>query len=188
MIRLELRCVPRSGRADLAWLADLTGALDEICDFLLRAELATQIGSERVLGPEELARAVDGHAVEQGSPIVHLRDGSTIIELAAQLVDSTIPVQVLASVALLFKRGPEVAAWPGHIKKAWYESRAEAEQARHAYRRITAGSTVEVVEDDVDRSPQRHDVAEPTRGGSRRRREGKSDMPTGVRKSPPLNN
>jgi len=117
MIRLELRCVPRSGRADLAWLADLTGSLDEICDFLLRAELATQIGSERVLGPEELARAVDGHAVEQGSPIVHLRDGSTIIELAAQLVDSTIPVQVLASVALLFKRGPEVAAWPGHIKK-----------------------------------------------------------------------
>ena len=184
MIRLELRCTPSSGRTDLAWLADLTGSLDEICDFLLRTEIADQVGRDRPLRPDELARVVDGQAIEQGSPIVHVRDGSTIIQLAAQLVDSTIPVQVLASVALLFKKGPEVAAWPGHVKKAWYEARAEAEQGRHAYQRITVGSTVEIVEDDVGRATTRPN--EPTQERSRRGGPDNADLPHGVTQAPPL--
>jgi hypothetical protein len=183
MMRLELRCEPSSGHPDLAWLADLTWSLDEIYDFLLRAEISEQVGRELTLRAADLAAVVEERAVGQSSPIVHVREGSMIIELAAQLVDSTVPVQVLASLALLVKKGPELAAWPAHVKKAWYEGQAEAEQAKAAYRRMQEGSLVEVVEDGGD-APLETPPKKPTRRP--RGRDRNADLPPGVRASPPL--
>jgi hypothetical protein len=47
MIRLTLRCSPVAGAVDLGWLARLTGALDAIYVFSLRAEIADQAGRSR---------------------------------------------------------------------------------------------------------------------------------------------
>lgn len=148
MIRLGLRCTPVSGPPDLEWLADLTGSLNEIYDFLLHAEITEQVGRERDLRPEELARVVDGHAAAHGSPGVHVRDGSVGLELVTRLVDGTLPVRVLASVALLFTGGPEVDAWPPHVRRAWYGSQAAgAVRAKDAYQRICRRSRIAVVDD-----------------------------------------
>lgn len=190
MMRLELRCMPRTGRCDLAWLADLTGSLDEICDFLLRAELtaAVQEQTSSPLPSEQLERVVDGRAIQIGSPIVHVRDGPLIVELAAQLGNGTIPVQVLTSLGLLFTKGPELAAWPGHVKAAWYAARGDSEQVCQAYARTTQTSIVEVIGDVA--GSQRKEFEEPEAApgcpGAPLNRQVSADLPPGVRRAPSL--
>lgn len=193
MMRLELRCTPRSGRCDLAWLADLTGSLDEICDFLLRAELTAAVREETPTGlpGEQLHRVVDGRAIQIGSPIVHVRDGPLILELAAQLVNGTIPIQVLTSLGLLFTKGPEPAAWPGHIKAAWYAARSDSEQVWQAYARTTETSIVEVIEDLAGSGRKEVEGPESASGRTPRpdspgSRQVPADLPPGVRRAPAL--
>lgn len=177
MMRLALRCTPRTGPPDLAWFADLTGSLDEICDFLLRAEITAAVQEETptALPSEKMQQVVDGRAIHIGSPIVHVRDDSTIVELAALLVNGTILVQVLASLALLFKKGPEIAAWPDHVKAAWYAACTESEQARQSYERTREGSIVEVIEDLEGYGRKENNVSKP-----------EPLLPPGVRHAPPL--
>ena len=122
MIWLELRCSPSDRRADLAWLAELTGALAEICDFLLRAAIVAELEADASVADADLNTVVDGRAAEIGSPLVRLREDSTMIELAQVVVSGTVPVQVLAWLALLFRRGPELAGWPGKLTAQWYGS------------------------------------------------------------------
>ncbi|MGQ0773554.1 MAG: hypothetical protein ACT4NY_03900 [Pseudonocardiales bacterium] len=193
MMRLELRCTPRTGRCDLAWLADLTGSLDEICDFLLRAELTAAVQEETptALSSEQLQRVVDGRAIQIGSPIVRVRDGPLIVELAVQLVNGAIPVQVLTSLGLLFTKGPELAAWPGHVKAAWYAACRDAEQVWQAYARTREASIVEVIEDIAGsgRKEVEGPESEPGRTplpGSPGRRQVSADLPPGVRRAPSL--
>ncbi len=177
-MRLELRCTPRTGPPDLAWLADLTSSLDEICDFLLRAEITAAVQEETptALPSEQMQQIVDGRAIQIGSPIVHVRDDSTIVELAALFVNGTILVQVLVSLALLFKKGPEIASWPDHLKVAWYAACTESEQARQSYERTRKGSIVEVIENLEGSGRKEANAPEP-----------EPMLPRGVRRAPPLN-
>ncbi|MGH3871437.1 MAG: hypothetical protein ACRDSR_07985 [Pseudonocardiaceae bacterium] len=166
--------MPRAGPRDLTWLADLTGSLDGICGFLLRVEITAAVRGERLtaLPSEQMQQVVNGRVIQIGSPMVHIRDNSTIVELAALVVNGTILVQVLAWLALLFKNGPEIAGWPDHIKASWYAACSESEQARLSYQRTRERSIVEVIED-FERSGKEADVPEP-------------ELPPGVRHAPPL--
>lgn len=192
MMRLELRCTPRSGRPDLAWIADLTGSLDEICAFLLRAEITAAVHQEAraALGSEEVDRVVDGRAIQLGSPIVRIRDGPAVVELGAQLINDTMPVRALAALALLLVNGPELAAWPAHVKAAWYTAGTDAEQVRQSYQRTTEASIIEVIGDltgagrgEVHGSEP--ESAPPPPVGHRPGR-ASTDLPTGVRRSTAL--
>jgi hypothetical protein len=171
LIRLELRCTPRSGHADLAWLAGMTTSLSEVCEFLLRFEVAAAVA--------QLAPLPRADAVAQSSPLIRMRDGPTFIELGVRVGKSAVPPQALVVLALLVKNGPEVAAWPGHVRKAWYDVNSEAAKARQAYLRLTSGSVIEVVsqQPDISKLRDRH-----------RKRSKRHELPPGVSKVPPLSN
>jgi hypothetical protein len=188
MIRLTLRCSPVAGAVDLGWLARLTGALDAIYVFSLRAGIADQAGRSRDLTLDELALVVDGRAAEQGSPAVHLRDGPVVIELGVRLVGSTLPAQALAVVALLFAEGPTAAAWPTHVRAAWHGPGTVAEAARQAYEWIATTTTVEV--EDGGRGGKRDRPSPRRKGKGAKGRARAVDSPTelagSARFAPPL--
>lgn len=183
MIRLVLRCTPTTGTTDLHWLAALTASLDTICDFLLRAEIAEQVvRRERGLSSDSVARAVDGRAAEVGGPVVRVLEGPVVIELAARPVDGVLPVQMLASVAVLVTAGPSCDAWSEHVREAWFSALQEADAARTAHERLLGIARVQVVQDlDIRARPRRGD-------GSRRRdrKRDRADLAGGVRVAPPL--
>jgi hypothetical protein len=169
MIRLGLRCVPAQGRHDLAWLARLTGSLLEIYEFLLRSEIGARLAADRdrrALSADEQQLVIEGQAIEAGSPLVKLRGGSTRVELGAQ---TTLPLQTLSALALVLESGPEVAAWPGYLKQAWYGEGTQAARARQAYEWIRGSVDIRIVE-----------------GRSKKRRQQPADLPFGVRVAPPL--
>jgi hypothetical protein len=175
----------------LAWLAELTGALDEVCDFLLRAAIVGELETDADIADPDLATVVDGRAAEVGSPLVRLREGSTIIELAHVVVSGTVPVQVLAWLALLFRKGPALAAWPGQLTTTWYDSRADAVRVRQTFDRLQANSVVEIVGpvDAMEVGGARHPPRSPAKSQRRRDRKkgrAKGDLASGVHVSPPL--
>jgi hypothetical protein len=184
MIRLALRCVPADGPPDLTWVAGLTGSLDEIYQFLLRAEIGaylTQDGDHRAWTAAEAQKVVNGRATELGGPAVRLSDDPPVIELAADVVTTTLPVQALASLALLLGTGPDVAGWPRHVKRAWFGPGRESRTARRAYDWIRRKAVVQVVVADRAHAatrPPKHKMA----SGQKRR----ADLPPGVRRAPPL--
>ncbi|GIH06925.1 hypothetical protein Rhe02_49920 [Rhizocola hellebori] len=175
MIRLGLRCLPSHGRHDLAWLARLTGSLQEIYEFLLRTEIGAHLAADRDLRrltDDERQLVIDGQAIEAGSPLVKVRAGSTRVELRTRAPDGT-PVQALACLALMLESGPEVAAWPGHVKQAWFGESLAAARARQAHDWIRRSAVVHIVQDGSS-------------GKSVKKRRKGEDLPAGVRRSPPL--
>ena len=94
------------------------------------------------------------------------------------LRDSGIPAVVL--------KGPEAAAWPARVRKAWYESQGDAERARAAYERTRERSTVESVDDDIGSaavSTEHPALAHKDKKSAKREN---SNLPSGVRTAAPL--
>jgi hypothetical protein len=147
MMQMPLVLTPKQGRQDLAWLARTTGDLTEIYDFLLHAQLNADITEEptRPLTESELKAAVDGRAVQVGTPLVQASAGSMVLQLS-QYVDATVGVQILAALGLLLKKGPDIAAFPNKLRKAWYSSAEDALSARNAYERLKRESVISVDE------------------------------------------
>ena len=180
MIRLALRCLPAGGRPDLEWFSGLTGSLDQIYLFLLRAEIREQFAAsagDRRDRPDDLRRIIDGRAIELGTPTVRRWTGGLVIDLAVPVTTGAIPVQALASLGSLFAAGPEVAAWSHHLKRAWFDADDESAGVRQAYEWIRNRAAVSPV-----------DNAPPTlrKGRKGRKPRRQADLPAGVRRSPPL--
>lgn len=171
MLRLVLHCMPVSGRRDLDWLAGFTGSLNEVYGFLLRAEVGVQFGDDPARTADEIRRMVDGRVTELGRPVVAVHDDAGVLELALPTLMAT-PVQALTSLALLLTEGPEAAAWPPHVRQAWFGTGDEPASARQAYDWLRRSAVVEM-------TPARH---LPTTT----KREHPADFPVGVWRSPPL--
>lgn len=191
MLWLELRCTPRTGRIELAWLAELTGALDAIWHFLLRTDITAAVLEDPSAPPagEAMARIVDRQAVQTGSPVVHLAGGGMVIELGAPLDNGTIAVRALAAMALLLRDGPDAAGWPRQIKAAWHSSADDAGQARRAYQRVSVGTVVGVVQSRSEPDLRyAHTQPSPVLGPLPERRTYSewADLPPGVRRAKPL--
>src|SRR5438046_6307983 len=99
MIRLALRCLPADGRHELSWYTGLTGALDQIYQFLLRAQIANALaaGAEYPARRADVTRRiVDGWVAELGGPVIRHQAPATVIELAVPVAPGTLAVQALA--------------------------------------------------------------------------------------------
>lgn len=152
MVQMSLRFRPKQGQQDLAWLAQTTSDLTQIYDFLLRIQLAADVADEttRRLTENELKVAVDGRALQVGTPLVQACEGSMILQLS-QYLDNTVGVQILIMFGLLLKKGPEIAALPNKVRKRWYASAEDALHARNAYERLKQESVISVMEPPVSR-------------------------------------
>jgi hypothetical protein len=148
MMQMSLRLVPKEGYADLAWLARTTRDLTEIYNFLLRAEIESEIDDDEAPRPlSESARkaAVENLIVQEGTPLVRASEGSMLLQLS-QFLEATSGVQALAALGLLLKKGPEIAAFPNKLRKAWFSSAEDALRARNAYERLKQETAVDVPE------------------------------------------
>jgi hypothetical protein len=153
VIALRLRLRPRTGAQDLAWLRHSIDDVHDVYGFLLQSYVAADLDDPgRPLADPDRAAAVAGMMAQQGTPIVRVREGSIVLELA-QLLDQTLGVQALVAVGLLFRKGPEIAAWPNRVRQAWYSSREEAVRAQQAYERLSGRTLVDVVEDGASPAP-----------------------------------
>jgi hypothetical protein len=154
MISVEMRFEAKR-RQDLAWLVHTSQELHEIHMFLARAYVESEFDQEvtAFVSRSDRKQFVTERTARIGAPIVRVRQGSLLLELS-EFVDSTTGVQILAGLAVLFKKGPEAAAWPHRVLEAWYSSGKRAKKARNAYRRIQKSSIVEVVEE-VSPAPEK---------------------------------
>ena len=150
MIQMSLRFRPKQSQQDLAWLTQTTSDLAEIYDFLLRAQLTTDVADELTmpLSENELKVVVDGRAIQVGTPLVQASEGSVILQLS-QYLDNTVGVQILVAFGLILKKGPDIAAFPNKLRKAWYSSAEDALRARDALERLKRKSVVSVIEPPV---------------------------------------
>jgi hypothetical protein len=123
------------------------GDLTEIYNDLSRLQLAADIADEatKSMTEAELKIAVDRRAVQLGTPLVQVNEGSIILQLS-QFLDSTVGAQVLVALGLLLKKGPEVASFPHRLREKWYSSAEDALRARNAYERLKREAAISVVE------------------------------------------
>lgn len=156
MMRVELHVAPHEGRQqDLAWLAEVTAALHDVHDFVLHSLVVAELESTptRDMSEEDHQRAVAGRVAEAGSPVVRVRDGSLVLELA-QFLDAALPLQVLTGFAVLVSKGPAAVALPNRLREAWYSSAADAVQARQRLDDLRRAATVTDAEDPDGAQPR----------------------------------
>jgi len=108
---------------------------------------------------------------ELGWPVVTVYDDSSVIELALPTLTTSAPVQALASLAILLTEGPEVVAWPPHVKRAWFANGEESASARRAHDWLRRSAIVEMT---------------PAQAPPTFRQPPSTEFPVGVRRSKPL--
>jgi patatin-related protein len=139
-----LQFMPKNGQQDLAWVDGTIHELNELYNQLLRMQLATDVVGEATEDLTQSEKAtVDARCAQIGTPLVQVREGSIILQLSQS---TAYGVPVLATLGLILKKGPELAALPHKIQERWYSSAEEAEAARRSYEKLKQQSDIRSIE------------------------------------------
>ncbi|GAA2363470.1 hypothetical protein [Dactylosporangium salmoneum] len=73
--------------------------------------------------------------IDVKTPKIRLHSGSLVVELFSSVLHNGWVYASLAFVGFVIKRGPQIARWPGEVRRAWFESNAAADVAKIERRR-----------------------------------------------------